>query len=396
MILPALFLLLQTVFAFQVSSSADGLSMIAASIDRDSPVRIVGTIDLELVQIDSPEDPIKEKPFTFTLDVLGDDRCLMHVAEYDLYINKQEVTAIRQGVDDSYVREPVTSTPSKAVHDLFGATWHPMLTLLYPDCSSDDHDNPISESLCSGEPIVSTGPIDQTGGLTDLVWESPMRTFMLQLDSDTNRPMGATFVQSDGDGVPPGTRLRIVWKWTYESIPEKVEKTFQSGDRFRVDRLSSLRKIDEASLPMPGGAAPGLNLPTLSGGSVDISDLRGRVLVIDFWASWCGPCKRALPELQSLADELSTSPVTILTVNCFEQKKGEEGRKTIQSAVASLSLKLPVLLDADGSVARDWGVEGLPSTFVVDKSGQIVSAHVGAGPDYLKAIRQDVVDSLGD
>ena len=368
-------------------------SWIAEAIDSDEPLRIVGTTTLELVPLEESGEIIREEPFRITIDLLKDHRCIYRAEGYDFYIDDSEIFAIRQGVDDAYVRVPVVSGPAESMRGMLGSDWYPMLHFIYPDCSGRIGEAFFRDLLCLGQ----SSPVrDESDALVGMVWRSGSAVFTLEIDPETTRPTAATLVRNEGDGIPEGTRLMVTWKWTYEEIPEGADRWFQRGSRFRVDRLGSLRRLDEGALPVAGRPAPSLKLRSLTGEMVDIASLRGRVLVIDFWASWCGPCKRGLPQLQSLADELSDSPVTVLTVNCFEQKKGEAMRADVRSVVSSLSLKLPVLLDVDGAAARSWGVKGLPSTFVVDEKGQIVSVHVGAGPEYLQTIRQDVIETLGE
>ena len=183
------------------------------------------------------------------------------------------------------------------------------------------------------------------------------------------------------------------WKWDY-GIPAADEiPSFLRGNRFRVDRLSSLRRIGEQVASL-GGQAPKLDLPTLDGNRVNVASLKGRVVVIDFWATWCGPCRKALPQLQALAEEFKDQPVTFLTVDCFERTSGEQMRAKVAEVAGALGLTLPILLDEDGQTAGRWGVKGIPATFIINQDGGLAASHSGAGPDYAELLRGEIVELL--
>ena len=375
------------------ASTSEELARVSKAIASQNPVRITSQIELELIQLEPPGEPIRVEPFSTELDLLEDDRLVYRNGEYEVFMQDGTIMATRDGVDDAYVRMRLEGGAAAVAHRLFGSTWHPMLSLIDFDCDDTAVDGAAMSLLCSCEPSVQRDGSDAVVGMT---WTSPASELSLEFEPDSSRPTGGELILKEGDEVPRGTHLMMNWSWTYAPLAKESQKWIRREGRFRVDRLTSLRKLDEGDAAAIGAPAPDLKRPTLSGGVIDIEAFRGRVVVVDFWASWCGPCRRALPQLQTLADELADSPVTVLTVNCFEQKKGAAALEDIRAMVMSLSLTLPVLIDDDGAAARDWGVEGLPCTFIIDQAGRITSMHAGAGPDYLQTIREDVVSLLGD
>ena len=120
-----------------------------------------------------------------------------------------------------------------------------------------------------------------------------------------------------------------------------------------------------------GQRAPSFNLTTLKGDKVALSSLNGQVVVVDFWAQWCEPCKRELPELDKLQKEYAGKGVTILTVNIDKQRDNAE------KIVRMLGLSLPVLLDPAGSVAATYDLPKMPSSYVIDKKGVVRFVHEG-------------------
>lgn len=118
--------------------------------------------------------------------------------------------------------------------------------------------------------------------------------------------------------------------------------------------------------------APPFTLPTLEGSSVSLSDLRGRVVLVEFWATWCGPCRFSLPSLEVIYKRYRDRGVTALLIN--EGEKPETITKWAERRFTAT-----ILLDQSAEVGRQYGVEGLPRLFVLDQDGRIVYAHAGYG-----------------
>ena len=124
--------------------------------------------------------------------------------------------------------------------------------------------------------------------------------------------------------------------------------------------------------PSPPVAAPVLALPGVDGRVHRLADYRGKVVLVNFWASWCGPCRAEIPSMEKLRRSLSGEPFAILAVN-----EGE-GAGTVRRFTDAAQLGSVVLLDRDGAAARAWGARALPSSFIVGPDGKIRYSHVGA------------------
>lgn len=138
------------------------------------------------------------------------------------------------------------------------------------------------------------------------------------------------------------------------------------------------RNCDALRPLVPGRRAPPFSLRTLDGAPVSLESLKGKVVLIDFWASWCGPCMREMPFLGKLARALRPEGLEVLAVNV----EGEPEK--VRQAIAKIPPPLRVLVD-EGAVAERYGVQTLPHLVVVDRAGEVAWVHVGSG-------RQDVLE----
>ncbi len=121
------------------------------------------------------------------------------------------------------------------------------------------------------------------------------------------------------------------------------------------------------------GPAPDLQLTHLAGGLFELDELEGKVVLVNFWATWCPPCRKEMPALQRLSARLDTEPFVVLGVNVGEDP--ERIADFLQSLPVPLGF--PILLDRGGDASRDWAVRVVPTTWVVDRGGRKVLRAVG-------------------
>lgn len=116
---------------------------------------------------------------------------------------------------------------------------------------------------------------------------------------------------------------------------------------------------------------PALRLPAWEGPAFDLAAVRGQVVLLNFWASWCEPCRSEMPSLELLAQRHAADGVQVLAVNYRETDRA------VQRFVQDLSLTLPVLRDSDGSASRAFGVRIWPTTVVLDRRGRARFSIIG-------------------
>jgi len=133
--------------------------------------------------------------------------------------------------------------------------------------------------------------------------------------------------------------------------------------------LSSPARANAVQAP-----APDFTLKSQQGDNLKLSELRGKVILINFWASWCGPCRQEMPVLDELYRHYRSLDFTILGVNV------EQNSDDARSLLKDVSVSFPVLFDNENKVSKLYDVKGMPSTVLVDRDGNIRYVHMGYKP----------------
>jgi cytochrome c biogenesis protein CcmG, thiol:disulfide interchange protein DsbE len=134
----------------------------------------------------------------------------------------------------------------------------------------------------------------------------------------------------------------------------------------------------EPALPPVGEVnrlAPNFELPGLDGGTVSLSDYRGKVVLINFWGTWCEPCKEETPALQAAYQELGGRGLAIIGVNLFSQETA--GDQAVRDFISPYGVTYPIALDTNGDIARAFQISPIPVSYFVDPSGNIRFVKVG-------------------
>jgi thiol-disulfide isomerase/thioredoxin len=153
-----------------------------------------------------------------------------------------------------------------------------------------------------------------------------------------------------------------------------------------LSALAALPVLGTSVDPIRAGApAPAFQLASNSGKPVNLDSLKGQIVLVNFWASWCGPCRKEMPILEQLSRQYHNKGVTLLGVNV------EPDSAAATNWLKATPVSFPILFDVDSKVSKLYQVEGMPNTVILDRKGNVRYIHRGYQPgaenEYLDQIR---------
>ncbi|MFH1419250.1 MAG: redoxin domain-containing protein [Planctomycetota bacterium] len=246
------------------------------------------------------------------------------------------------------------------------------------------HDSPFAEEINAsklsylGVEVVADVPCDVVLAETGGARPSTLKLF-LGKDDALLRRCETTARPGDPTGQA-GMSSRITF--TVKNLipnPEIAKDAFRprcpDGYENKPFEARKPQQRDASGLLSVGQTAPIWELETTDGKTITLESLRGNVVVMDFWATWCGPCRMAMPGLQKLHERFKGQPVKVFGVNCRERSRNADPA----AFAKSLGLTYTQLLNGN-AVAGAYGVRGIPCLYVIGKDGKILRAVAGFSP----------------
>jgi peroxiredoxin/outer membrane lipoprotein-sorting protein len=199
-----------------------------------------------------------------------------------------------------------------------------------------------------------------------------------RIDEESFKVYGVNYYTQDGSHLV----YYYISKWN-QPVSDAAFVFAPSGS---VRAVNSIKQQQTRSASQIGSEAPDFMLADTQGGQVHLQDLRGKVVVVDFWATWCPPCREQMPHLQQIHQQFSDKGVVVLGLDV-----GEDGPSVSQFARQS-AYTFKLLLGSEPSVTELYFVDGFPTTLVVDRQGKIVYRAVGGEPpEKLRAAIQKAI-----
>ncbi|MHC5022631.1 MAG: TlpA family protein disulfide reductase [Planctomycetota bacterium] len=368
------------------------------------------------VKVEIGEGEVTSKGPEVTAEfTLGRDRTgVVKLRGYTCYLSEGTVTATHEATEHSYFRMPDDDAPLYALMTGFVDLPFPHLALAFGDEELEFLCMEFHQKAPWARP-TSVGTIEKDGRtLRQIRFTSDYEDMDVLVDPATQLIQSIELRITGGDLVQTGAEIRYRHAYEYQTPDQPLPAStfaFDPGTRQRVDVLVALAPRPTpgqgggaepgAAGALVGQAAPPLLLATSDGGAVDLEEHRGEVVVLDFWATWCGPCRKALPQLHEVAAWAAAAglPVTVIPVNTSERPRDapdtpENRLKAVTDFWKDAGYTLPVAMDYTDEVAAAYGVSGIPATFIIRADGVVHAQHTGAGADYAAQLKAEIQEAL--
>ena len=169
----------------------------------------------------------------------------------------------------------------------------------------------------------------------------------------------------------PGTIFLVAAVFLLYTCSAKAQNT-SSSEMEKKFNEAGLRLLKERVSPRDFSLPLLLPLQGTEGETQRLSDLKGKVVFLNFWATWCGPCRNEMPSMESLYNRYRDRGLEILAVNC------QENESDVTAFMRNNRLSFPTALDTDGKISGSYGIQAIPTTFLVDREGNIILRMVGS------------------
>jgi thiol-disulfide isomerase/thioredoxin len=165
-----------------------------------------------------------------------------------------------------------------------------------------------------------------------------------------------------------------------------VRQNFKTGFFFITLLIfsSPLWAFDDVNVSANSNTNLSIDLSTTELLDQQLNNAKGKVVYVDFWASWCIPCRKSFPWMNNLAAQYQAQGLIILSINL------DHSRVLADRFLAQIPANFPIIYDPKGNIAKKYQLKGMPSSFIINRQGQIVSTHVGFNEEKKSAYEQEI------
>lgn len=281
-------------------------------------------------------------------------------------------------VADRYVAQAYSGNAAAALANSFAI-------MPSPDCllRAGGEDLPAAFSLLALHPVSLAA--HSPGAL---LFVGPQGDVAVEFDPASHLLKSASLVFTP-EGAPEVIRVKVSFAFQPAVLPALSKPiAFDASKRARVSTMEELLGV-KAPLAV-GDTAPSVTLADLDGKQVALSSLRGKFVVLEFWATWCGPCRKGLPLLGAFARwaREERTDIAVFGINVWEEVQGAERVDAVKRFWSRGAYGFPTLL-GDDSTAEAFSVSGIPATVVIGPDGKVVAVHVGFDADSVATLKRE-------
>ena len=347
----------------------------------------IGAIE-ETMTIRSPQFQGKDQQVQLSATKNGDAKIMM--PGITLTRLKDQVYVEMDG-RPKYAQLTKEGSALKALSEVMGGKL-PLPTLIL--LSGDVNESAAAMTLGQNPNIVPSGFRAGSDGKPDqILLIDPQGTEVVASVDPKSGLVTAIEMSLTNPQFPPGMRLPMTITFDRKifdaGLPTPI--AFNSAGRKMVTSLEALDQPFDV-----GDVAPNFTLQTTDGGTVSLADLKGKVVVLDFWATWCKPCMMGLPLLDTFAKWATESgkPISVYAVNVMERVAPAERVKLVSEFWKGKAFSFPTLIDSDDKAIKDYQLTGIPFTVVISPEGKIAAVHMGFDEGAIENLKKDVETAM--